>query len=121
MNCPCGTQKIYNSCCGLYIEQGQIPQTAEALMRSRYTAYAINNIYYVYETMRGTPRKGFSKIVVAENNSKLQWTNLQILNTTETSVEFNATYLEDGIDYTLHEKSLFKNKNDRWYYIGAIT
>ena len=38
--CPCGTGETYDECCGRYLADGRRAPTAEALMRSRYTAFA---------------------------------------------------------------------------------
>ena len=122
MNCPCGSKKSYLSCCGLYIEHKDLPKTAEQLMRSRFCAYALNNIDYIYETMRGTPRQGFSKKQVEVNNAHIKWQTLTILNVNDDTVEFEASYINEvGQARNMREKSLFKQKNNRWFYIGVET
>ena len=59
--CPCGSQHLYDSCCGLYLDKKQKPQTPEQLMRSRYTAYSVANIDYIKNTMQGNPLIGFNE------------------------------------------------------------
>lgn len=122
MNCPCGSNQSYLNCCGLFIEHKHLPKTAEQLMRSRYCAYALNNIDYIYETMRGTPRQGFSKKQAESNNALIKWQKLDVLHATDSTVEFIASYInEAGQTGNMHEKSLFKQKNNRWFYIGVAT
>src|SRR5262245_26550175 len=50
MPCPCGTELEYDACCGPLIAGARPAPTAEALMRSRYTAYARKNAEYIVET-----------------------------------------------------------------------
>ena len=50
MRCPCGSNRTYDDCCGPYLEGRSDPPTAEALMRSRYTAYARGAIDYLLAT-----------------------------------------------------------------------
>ncbi|MEI3355303.1 MAG: YchJ family metal-binding protein [Duodenibacillus massiliensis] len=40
--CPCGSGKDFAACCGRFLDGGQIPRDAVALMRSRYSAFALN-------------------------------------------------------------------------------
>ena len=47
--CPCGGPNL-STCCGPYIAGAAIPDTAEALMRSRYTAYTQRNEAYLRAT-----------------------------------------------------------------------
>lgn len=48
--CPCGTPNPYAACCGHYLDLGQLPATAEALMRSRYVAYVRKRSDYLLRT-----------------------------------------------------------------------
>src|ERR1051326_4302869 len=50
MTCPCGLGESLETCCGPYLAHTAKPPTAEALMRSRYTAYATGNVDYIVET-----------------------------------------------------------------------
>ena len=47
--CPCGSRKLFSQCCEPF-HKGALPPTAEALMRSRYSAYANKNVDYIVET-----------------------------------------------------------------------
>ncbi|MDR1126989.1 MAG: SEC-C domain-containing protein, partial [Treponema sp.] len=50
MDCPCGSGKQYTDCCEPFILGVQKPLTAEALMRSRYTAYTVHAVDYIVST-----------------------------------------------------------------------
>ena len=119
--CPCGSSSSYNNCCGLYIDNNKnLPETAEHLMRSRYTAYSLANIDYIYQTMRGTARKGFSKKQALDWASTVEWQRLEIISSTENTVEFKAYYQYQGQNEVLHEHSQFEKKNGKWFYTGQI-
>ena len=45
--CPCGSSKLYLDCCARYISGEKLPETAEKLMRSRYSAYVKNELVYI--------------------------------------------------------------------------
>ena len=47
--CPCNSGKDYRVCCGLYHE-GEVAPTPTALMRSRYSAFALENADYLLAT-----------------------------------------------------------------------
>jgi len=48
--CPCGSGRKYKTCCGIYHAGIRYPDTVEQLIRSRYTAYAIGDVNYLYRT-----------------------------------------------------------------------
>ena len=50
LSCPCGSDKYYKACCGLY-HTGEAAPTAEALMRSRWSAFALGKGEYLYDTL----------------------------------------------------------------------
>lgn len=118
--CDCGLDNRYLDCCGKYIEQGLYPQNAEALMRSRYTAYCLINIPYLLKTWHPDTRPELSADVLAPT----QWQRLEVLNTKnglkKSTVEFKAFYNEDGEEKCLHEHSVFKKVKNRWYYFDAL-
>jgi len=64
--CPCGSAAQYEECCGRYIQKGLNPPTAEALMRSRYSAYVKGVPEYIAKTaLEPAPivrQKGFGRV-----------------------------------------------------------
>lgn len=127
--CPCGSNKNYHQCCGLYINEQAIPETPEALMRSRYTAYSLANIDYIKKTMQGKPLTHFNEIKAKHFASNALWLGLNVIHSSQNSlnaqeeftgfVEFIATYLEKDVLKTIHEKSQFRQIDDRWFYIDG--
>ncbi len=120
--CPCGNQLDYKDCCQKY-HMGELPDTAEKLMRARYSAFAKNQIDFIESTH--TPgTEDFSK-EEAENWAKSStWKGLQIVKTDKGTsahdsgvVEFKALYAdENDKDYLHHEISTFKKIDGKWYY-----
>lgn len=118
-HCPCGSQQTYQQCCGRFLEQGAYPQTAEQVMRSRYTAYTLARADYLEKTWHSKTRPSLSE---QELNST-EWTRLEVIaakpGLKKSIVEFRAYYLSDGKEQCLHEVSLFKKERNRWVYLEA--
>lgn len=122
MRCPCGKQADYNACCGAFIQGWDLPSTAEELMRSRYSAYALGEIDYLVETHSPKP----DRAGVEDWARRAKFTGLQIVSTKEGGpedergfVEFIAVFEEAGRLRQHHEKSRFKKIDGRWYYVGT--
>ena len=111
----------YTDCCGPLIRSVGVADTAEDLMRSRYTAYTKKNWDYLIQTTRSEERpdkEGFSRW---END--VRWRRLEIVGCrkggredSEGEVSFIAYYSEGGEEKTLQESSKFTKENGRWYY-----
>ncbi|MGB0359800.1 MAG: YchJ family protein [Endozoicomonas sp.] len=123
--CPCGSQETLKTCCSLYMENGNAP-TAEALMRSRYTAYTMQNISYLIKTTHPEQQSTLKANHVYEQSKKILWQKLEVVNTsagqssdTTGTVEFKAWFKEgvsDAMNFHQERSSFIKIVN-RWYYI----
>ena len=116
--CPCESGKPYFACCEP-LHKGVGTATAEALMRSRYTAFVLGLEDYLLKTWHPNTRP--KQLNLAED-SPTKWLGLQIKhaeNTSETTavVEFVARYKIAGKAERLHETSLFEFVDGRWYYL----
>lgn len=120
MNCYCGNQQPYAECCEKLISGQETPTTAEALMRSRYSAFCIVNVDYLIETTDMQARFEIDRDANQAWAQKSQFTKLEILNTEENGnkaiVEFKAYFNLDNSVHTHHEISTFRKSNGRWYY-----
>ncbi len=121
-HCPCGNSTPYDQCCGLFIDGTQIPETAEELMRSRYSAYYFQNDKYLLDTWYPKTRPKANP----SDDDNTTWKNLEILRTEEGQkndsngiVEFIATCDVKGVTSHIHETSQFVHENDHWYYIDG--
>ena len=124
-SCPCGSKKPFKYCCGQYISGKSLPETPEALMRSRYTAYTKANIQYIQDTMRGPAAEGFNPAEARAWAKSAQWKGLTVVNShmetdTKGFVEFIARYRTNQEDQEIRENSEFHYIDGRWYYIRGV-
>lgn len=115
--CPCGSGEKYADCCGRYHRGEAAAPTAEALMRSRYSAFARGDAGYLLRTWH--PR---TRPTDLELDPRVRWTGLEILGTSEGSafhstgtVTFRASY-QGG---SLTEHSRFERVDGAWVYVDG--
>ena len=126
--CPCGSSLKYNACCEPYLSgQCDVP-TAEALMRSRYTAYVLGACDYIVDTIDPESQSRYDRKAMEKWSRESEWQGLEILDAKdgqpgdrEGDVEFIVRYREKQVMQTLHERSKFVWKNNRWYYVDGET
>ncbi|MET0356378.1 MAG: YchJ family metal-binding protein [Cellvibrio sp.] len=123
-NCPCGSQTRFSHCCQPYIEGRIAAPTAEALMRSRYTAHVALAIDYLWQTWSPEKRIRSSKADIEAWASSCEWLGLQILATeagsakdNEGVVSFIALFRQNGQLHHHQETSLFKKTLEGWQYL----
>ena len=122
--CPCGSGFTYPACCGPFIAGTDLPQTAQQLMRSRYTAYTRGDADYLRATWHPTTRHQ-----ELDTDPAVRWLGLKIIATEAGGpedqrglVEFVARYKIGGRAHRLHERSRFKRFQGRWFYVdGELT
>ena len=121
--CPCGTALNYQHCCGRYHAGPQhlLAPTAEALMRSRYSAYARQLDDYVLATWHPTTRP----TAPLPLEPGLRWLGLQVLrhgpiDADHAWVEFVARSKLGGRAHRHHELSRFVREGGQWLYVDAI-
>lgn len=115
--CPCGSNHETTQCCMPYIRGISFPQTPEALMRSRYTAYTLHNADYIYNTTAPAQRKYHSRADILAWAKSCHWIKLEVLAAKDTMVTFKAYYLDDRLRPQVHyEQSLFVCIDGVWYY-----
>ena len=125
-DCPCGRKNpkgrllAYADCCGRYIDHWatQPAPDAEALMRSRYTAFVGGNAAYLLATWHADQRPQQLEFDAAK------WLGLEVkqfLPTGEAAaeVEFVARYRLGGRAVRLHERSRFVRDAGRWFYVDG--
>ncbi|MFV8343542.1 YchJ family protein [Flavobacterium sp. XS2P39] len=118
--CYCGSQEIFQDCCAPLIKGIQKALTAEALMRSRYSAYATHEVDYLVATTHISERKYHSKSEILNWATTNQWLQLEINAVTATTVEFKAYFLDSKLQKHIHhELSTFKLENGSWFYVDG--
>lgn len=121
MRCPC--RKVseglaYERCCGPYHAGERRPATAEALMRSRFSAFARRDAAYLAATWHPATRP------VIDFPPGLEWARLRIVAAREdgdtATVEFVARGRNGGTPHELHEVSRFVREAGRWLYVDGM-
>lgn len=116
-NCYCGSGTSFHQCCQPYISGTDKAPTAEALMRSRYSAYAVHNADYLWETTLPKKRHKHPKNEMLQWAKSNQWLKLEVLQASDSIVVFKAYYLDYRLrPHVHHEKSYFVKENNNWYY-----
>ena len=129
--CPCSSGKDYDACCGPIIE-GKPAATAEALMRSRYTAYARGAVDHIMSTYAPKAASGVDRESTEKWSRESVWLGLEVLATEkggeaddEGTVEFVARYRQgvEGPEQVHHERARFVRgaKDRRWLYADGKT
>lgn len=117
--CPCCSTQIYADCCGRFLQLGAYPQTAEQVMRSRYTAYTQRNIAHLRKTWHPDTCPELNETQA----DTTQWLSLEVVKVKpglkKSIVEFKAYYQEEDKEVCLHEVSIFKKIKNRWVYVCA--
>jgi SEC-C motif-containing protein len=120
ITCYCTSQISFNDCCKEYLNGIKKAPTAEALMRSRYSAYATHNADYLVSTTHVSTRKQHNKKDILEWSQSNQWIKLEVVQATDTTVEFKAFYLDSQSQMQMHhEYSTFKMEEGKWFYVDG--
>lgn len=124
--CPCGSGNSFEDCCQPYLSGRAQASTAEALMRSRYTAYSKGQIDYLIATHHPTRRRPNQRQVLVKSLGATTWEKLTILAThqgqaqdREGTVEFVAYYSTPNPGQ-LHERSRFIKLKQCWFYLDGV-
>lgn len=123
--CPCGSAKPFDDCCGPYIGGAKAP-TAEATMRSRYSAHVLGNADHLFATLSKEQRDDYSKEEAEQSFADTKWLGLEIRKTEQGgegdktgSVEFVARYRTSQQQTAHHELSYFTREDDAWVFTGC--
>ena len=120
--CPCGRGASYAACCGRYVEDfaGTPAPDAEALMRSRYTAFVRERADYLLATWHASQRPA-----ALDFDARVRWLGLDVRQHLQSDaqhaeVEFVARRRDPGgRAQRLHERSRFVREAGRWYYVDG--
>jgi SEC-C motif-containing protein len=122
-SCPCCSGKAYAECCEPLHSGAGRAATAEQLMRSRFSAYALGNAAYLLRTWHSSTRPNPLRL-----DRGTRWTRLEILGSTAGgqfhttgTVEFRAYYRErGGAEQSMRENSTFAREDGAWAYVSAL-
>ena len=121
--CPCKSGLPYSVCCEPYITGAKQAPTPEALMRSRYTAYALHIMPYLMSTLHPSQRHDYDEAGAERWARESEWDGLEIIDVRDDpadsnhgTVEFRASYRRRNERLVHHERAEFRNKDGAWYF-----
>jgi len=127
-NCPCHSGKRYESCCGPFHRGDLEAETPEALMRSRYSAFALGLGGYLVKTLAADHRdraldEAALVIELSRAKERQRFLGLTILDAHDDGargeVTFHARIFERGLDRSFTERSTFVRENGAWRYAAG--
>ncbi len=126
-DCPCCSGQEYADCCEPFISGTAAAETAEQLLRSRYSAHAVGAVDYIIATNHADTRDSIDRDATEKWAAESTWIGLDIKQVsggsskdTQAQIEFVATY-RDGRDRTQkhHELALFEQTDGAWFFKDA--
>ncbi|MEC7986657.1 MAG: YchJ family metal-binding protein [Myxococcota bacterium] len=124
MLCPCCSMMPYAQCCGPLLSGTRRASSALALMRSRYTAFAMRNAQYIYDTYAKEERRRLRLLDISRDLSDTAWVKLEIvsmkqIDANNARVSFRAYHQKDGLQRCLSEDSAFVKEAEGWRYVQS--
>ncbi len=126
MKCSCNSNLEFSVCCEPLLKSKKKAETAEQLMRSRYSAYVNADINYILNTHHKSTRPTKDRKNILNWTKSVQWVKLEIIKTEKGMqndnvgyVEFKAFFMEKGKLECIHENSRFIKENGLWFYISG--
>lgn len=126
LKCPCGLGDYAQCCQPLHLGVKRA-QSAEQLMRSRYSAFAKQQIDYIVATTAVGQQASLDRAAIAAWSEANQWLGLELLHCNEklakqhAQVEFRAHYHDGQQAQSHHELSYFVQQAGRWFFLDPTT
>jgi len=122
--CCCGSGVEFDQCCGAILSGQRKAGSAEELMRARYAAFVTKQVEFLHDSLHPSHRHDHDIAATRRWADQAHWIGLQVLEARageasedEATVEFVATYKEDGIVKPHHELSRFSRLDGEWFYV----
>lgn len=126
MPCICGIGESTETCCGPIIKGERPAPTAEALMRSRYTAYVLGEVDYILDSLHPEHRQDVDRDATETWSKSAKWKSLEVVSSEagtaaddEGTVEFVARFELNGVAQEHRERAKFAKHHGRWYYVDG--
>ena len=124
--CPCGSGYDLDECCGPIIMGGTPAPTAEALMRSRFTAFVRGDLDHIESTQATEERNKFDRSAAQSMFNSVEWVSLEVFDTSlggedddTGTVDFVARFKRDSELQDHRERSIFRREEGRWVYVDG--
>lgn len=126
-DCPCGSGREYADCCEVFITGPSEAETAEQLLRSRYSAHAVGAVDYIIATNHQDTRDSIDRAATEKWAAESEWLGLEIKKVvggaeqdSQTQIEFVANYRDGrGRLQQHHELALFEKVGAQWFFKDA--
>jgi len=120
--CPCGSGIPFANCCEPVLKGERESETAEELMRARYSAFATGAVEFIVATTHSTTRPEVNISDITEWSQTSTWRGLQIISTRDvddnkTLVSFEAQFTQQGKDVNHREMSQFEREDGKWRFV----
>lgn len=120
--CPCGSDKLFGVCCEPVINGVRESESAEQLMRARYSAFAAGSMDFVVATTHSSTRAEVNLADITEWSKTSVWNGLEILETKDLGndkavVSFAARFTQQGKEQNHREKSQFEREDGKWRFV----
>jgi SEC-C motif domain protein len=121
--CPCGSGNLLDGCCGRY-HAGLAAPCAEALMRSRYSAYVLGLVDYLLDTTLPVQKASLDRESISQWSAQSTWLGLEVESAEllggkpeHAFVTFTARWHDAAGEHSHRERSAFVQNQGRWYFI----
>jgi SEC-C motif-containing protein len=122
-NCPCDSDKTFSTCCKPVIDDIKSASSPEQLMRSRYTAFTLKDMNYIFESTHPQARHEFDRKSNQEWADQAHFSKLEILKSSNEGnkgfVEFKAYFKINETETIHHEVASFRKQSEVWYFRDA--
>lgn len=121
--CPCDPQSSFEQCCGPFITDGLSAPTPEALVRSRYSAFAMRTLDYIERTHAPEVRDDFNRAEAERIAKDLDWQGLDIVSTTSqvdgVDVEYVIRIRQSNRIVSKSSISRFRQEDGEWLLVSS--
>ncbi|OIV47550.1 hypothetical protein BK025_03205 [Sodalis sp. TME1] len=125
--CPCESGRPYADCCAPFLSGDLLPATPEQLMRSRYSAFVVEDVDYLLATWHPQAGAAAWRNELTDGFRATRWRGLRVIDCAagqdagQGYVEFIARYYDERQRRNgfIHERSRFVRLDERWYYVDG--
>ena len=125
--CPCGSDLEYSICCEPVIRGEKNAETAEQLIKARYSAYVKAETDFLFESIHPEKREGHDDVETRKWAEKSVWHGLEIIqcegggkDDERGEIEFVANYSQSGKRAKHHEHATFVKSDGKWYFEDGV-
>jgi SEC-C motif-containing protein len=124
--CPCGTDQDFESCCSPILKGKKTAQTAEELLRARYTAFTSHDVDFILDTHHSRTKSEIKREEIEDWAKGSEWLGLKVVQKeggeakdNQGTIVFCAQYAVDGKKQDHWEQSFFEKEKGEWKFLDA--